>query len=154
VRHVALELFRDLIRLGPPEPALIIGLAVPARPQHDLEANAPGDVPDRERVLGGRDVVVVSTEPARRLVHQRDPAGLLVERQLPVGELGVVQHAVPPENVACQVQEDVLVDQREPEIPGRYRPGHRHDGRHRSSRCGVEPRRAAGAQRVLISAGA
>ena len=137
VGDVALELLGDLVGLGPPQPSLVVRLAVPSRPQDDLETHPLRDLADRERVLRGRDVVIVASEAAGRLVHQRHAAGLLVQGELAIRELGIVQHAVPAEDVAREVQEDVLVHQREAEVAGRDRPGHRHDGRHRSSHVPV-----------------
>ena len=114
LRDVALELLRDLVGLRPPEPALVVRLAVPAGPEDDLEPTRCAISRIAERVLRRRDVVVVAPEAPRRLVHQRHAAGLLVEGELPVRELGIVQHAVAPEHVAGEIQEDVLVNQREP----------------------------------------
>ena len=65
--QVAHHLVRDPVGLGAVEPLVVVGLAVPAAAQDDLQAAALGDRLDRQRVLGQASVGGVHQRPPARL---------------------------------------------------------------------------------------
>ena len=103
---------------------LVVRLAIPAAAENDLDSGPFGDALDGQRVLG---------QAAIGLIDQGDPAGVLVALQLERGQIRVIQDVVADPRVAHQVQQQVLVDEREPELIGGHRPAHGHD------RCGSSP---------------
>ena len=62
------------------------------------------------------------------LIDQGHAAGVLVPLQFEHGQIRVIQDVVADPRVAHQVQQQVLVDEREAELLGGHRPGDGHDG--------------------------
>ena len=74
------------------------------------------DVKVGDRVLFGQDVVVVAAQATGGLVNDSYSPRVLVTHQLHVGELRIVQHAVPAKKVPGQVQKHVLMHECETEL--------------------------------------
>ena len=110
------HLVGDLVRLPAIEIRLVVRLAVPAAAENDLDPGPFGDALDGERVLG---------QTAIGLIDQGHAAGILVPLQLQRGQVGVVQDVVADPGVAHEVQQQVLVDEREAELIGGHRPARR-----------------------------
>ena len=129
----ALRQLRDyllsyLVRLRPPQVGLVVLFPVPAGPQHDIQPRTFRHLPYAFGVLDREQELVVASQAPVRLVDYGNAARLLVQHQLPVGQLRIIEEAVHGPLVAHHVQEDVLVDQREAEVAGLHGTCDRHDG--------------------------
>jgi hypothetical protein len=120
VGDIGHHLVRDLVCPPPIEIRLIVRFAIPPTTEDDLEPGALGDVLDAERIL---------SQPAICLVDQGHPTRILVTLCLERREVRVVQDVVADPCVAHEVQQQVLVDQREAELIRWYWAGDGHDRR-------------------------
>jgi hypothetical protein len=103
--------------------AIEVRLTVVAGAHDDVHAGRLGDTAQSERV---------APQPFARDVHDRAAAGLAERGHLADRERLVVQQPVTAV-LAEQVDEEVLVRQRDAEVGGVHRPGDGHDGRHSAS---------------------
>ena len=132
------EAVRQITGRDAPELRLVPGLAVAAAAHDEMQVERLGDAAEPDGVaahpLVGRDVD--ERRPAGRPRHGRiDVAAHLVDRELDVGQDEVEREQVRRED-PDEVDEHVLVREREPELVRRDRTPDRHD-----RRCHRLPRR-------------